>query len=50
MANTTKKTEANPFDRFASDDRANNAKQRGLMNIKPPRKNRKDPTVQKGKK
>ncbi len=47
MANTTKKNEVNPFDRFGSDDRAKNAKQRGLVDIKPPRKNRKDPTAKK---
>lgn len=47
---STKKNDVNPFDRFGSDDRATNAKQRGLMDIKPPRKNRKDPTADKPRK
>lgn len=49
MANTKRKTDES-FDRFSSDDRAKNAKERGLIDIRPPRKNRKEPATTKTKK
>lgn len=42
-----KKRDAVAYDRFASDDRATDAKTRGLMDIRPPRKNRKPLKPQK---
>lgn len=42
-----KKREVVAYDRFASDDRATDAKSRGLRDIRPPRKNRKPLPPQK---
>ena len=42
-----KKQEAVAYDRFSSDDRATNAKSSGMIDIRPPRKNRKPLKPQK---
>lgn len=46
MATKTKKPEYSPYDRFGSDDRATDAKSRGLSNITFPAKKEK-PTATK---
>ena len=46
MADAKKKTQ-NVYERFGSDDRATNAKGRGLIDVRPPRKNRKPLPPQK---